>query len=129
MAARRGKALKLVLEARKRIRAVATWKRTKRGLPGPKAVVATRAMTVGPPEFSADGTMAKAWATMVTPTKMTPRRMAIAVIVLAALRDSGGLNAGTPLAMASTPVRATDPPAKALRMIQGVRASLPGTTA
>ena len=35
-------------------------------------------------------------------------------IVLAAFFASGGLNAGTPLAMASTPVRATEPPAKAL---------------
>ena len=35
------------------------------------------------------------------------------VSVVAALRGSGGLNAGTPLATASTPVRATDPLAKA----------------
>ena len=43
-----------------------------------------------------------------------PSRTAIAVIVLAAFFDSGGLNAGTPLAIASTPVSATEPPAKAL---------------
>ena len=35
------------------------------------------------------------------------------VRVVAALRDSGGLKAGTPLATASTPVRATEPLAKA----------------
>ncbi len=35
--------------------------------------------------------------------------------VLAAFLASGGLKAGTPFAIASTPVRATDPPAKALR--------------
>ena len=46
---------------------------------------------------------------------MIPRRTAIAVIVFAAFLDSGGLKAGTPLAMASTPVRATEPPANALR--------------
>ena len=44
----------------------------------------------------------------------TPSRIDIAVIVLAAFRASGGLNAGTPLAIASTPVSATDPPANAL---------------
>ena len=38
----------------------------------------------------------------------------MAVIVLAAFLASGGLKAGTPLAMASTPVSATEPPAKAL---------------
>ena len=36
------------------------------------------------------------------------------VIVLAAFFASGGLNAGTPLAIASTPVSATEPPANAL---------------
>ena len=36
------------------------------------------------------------------------------VIVFAAFFASGGLNAGTPLAMASTPVKATEPPANAL---------------
>jgi hypothetical protein len=44
----------------------------------------------------------------------TPRRIAMAPIVFAAFFASGGLKAGTPLAMASTPVRATDPPANAL---------------
>ena len=43
-----------------------------------------------------------------------PSRIDIAVIVLAAFLASGGLNAGTPLAIASTPVSATEPPAKAL---------------
>ena len=40
----------------------------------------------------------------------------MAVSVAAALRGSGGLNAGTPLAIASVPVSATEPEAKA-RMI------------
>ena len=47
--------------------------------------------------------------------------MAIIVIVLAAFFDSGGLKAGTPLAMASTPVRATAPPANARSSRIGVR--------
>ena len=46
--------------------------------------------------------------------KMVPSRMAIMIRVLAAFFGSGGLKAGTPLAIASTPVRATEPPANAL---------------
>ena len=43
----------------------------------------------------------------------TPRITAIDISVRAALLDSGGLNAGTPVAIASTPVSATAPDAKA----------------
>ena len=50
------------------------------------------------------------------PTKMTPSRTAMTVSVVAAFLASGGLNAGTPLLIASVPVRATDPNAKARRM-------------
>ncbi len=50
-------------------------------------------------------------------------------IVLAAFFASGGLNAGTPLAMASTPVRATDPPAKALSRSRTPTTSVPMGTA
>ena len=53
-------------------------------------------------------------ANRVRPMNRMPSRIDIAVIVLAAFFASGGLNAGTPLAMASTPVSATEPPAKAL---------------
>ena len=53
-------------------------------------------------------------ANRVSPMNRMPSRIDIAVIVLAAFFASGGLNAGTPLAMASTPVSATEPPAKAL---------------
>ncbi len=55
--------------------------------------------------------------------------MAIAVIVLAAFFASGGLKAGTPLAMASTPVSATDPPAKALSRSRMPMVSVPNGTA
>ena len=46
MAASRGKALKLVLTARKRMRAVAAWKATKRADPSPNTDAATMATTV-----------------------------------------------------------------------------------
>ena len=86
-------------------------------------------MTVGPPELSCDGRIANASATIVMPMKITPSRNAIVVIVLAAFLASGGLNAGTPLAIASTPVSATEPPAKALSSRKTVRTSVPGWTA
>ena len=53
----------------------------------------------------------------------------MAVIVLAAFLASGGLKAGTPLAIASTPVSATEPPAKALSRSRMPTASVPNGTA
>ena len=53
----------------------------------------------------------------------------MAVIVSAAFFDSVGLNAGTPLAIASTPVRATEPPAKAFRSRRMPSVSDPNGTA
>ena len=41
------------------------------------------------------------------PTNSTARIAAMTISVVAALRDSGGLNAGTPVAIASVPVSAT----------------------
>ena len=73
--------------------------------------------------------MSYARAMTVTPMKMTPSRMAIASIVLPAFFDSGGLNAGTPLAIASTPVRATEPLANARRISTMPRVSVPMATA
>ena len=49
----------------------------------------------------------------------------MAVMVFAAFFASGGLKAGTPLAMASTPVSATEPPAKALSSNRIPSASVP----
>ena len=49
------------------------------------------------------------------PMNRTPSRAAITPSVAAAFLDSGGLNAGTPVAIASVPVRATAPAAKARR--------------
>ena len=59
------------------------------------------------------GTIPSRLARTVIPRKTTPSSTAIAVRVWAALRASGGLNAGTPFAIASVPVRATLPAAKA----------------
>ena len=53
----------------------------------------------------------------------------MAVMVLAAFLASGGLNAGTPLAIASTPVSATEPPANALSRRRIPRVSVPNGTA
>ena len=85
-------------------------------------------MTVGPPELSSDGRIANACAMTVTPMKIAPSRNAMVTMVLAAFFASGGLNAGTPLAIASTPVSATEPPAKALSSRKIVRTSTPGRT-
>ncbi len=51
------------------------------------------------------------------------------ISVLAAFFASGGLNAGTPLAIASTPVSATDPPANALSSSRRVKTWVPGCSA
>ena len=49
------------------------------------------------------------WASTEMPMKATPKIRPMATRVVAALWDSGFLKAGTPLEMASTPVRATAP--------------------
>ena len=85
---------------------------TNRTEPSPNAVRAARATTDGPP--GCVGRRPYWTATTVSPMNRMPSRIAIAVIVLAAFLASGGLNAGTPLAIASTPVSATEPPANAL---------------
>ena len=59
--------------------------------------------------------MPKLSATNVMPTNSVASRIAIQVSVMAAFLGSGFWNAGTPLAIASTPVSATEPLAKARR--------------
>ena len=59
--------------------------------------------------------MPKLTARKVMPMKRMPSSAAIAASVVAAFFDSGGWKAGTPVAMASVPVRATAPAAKARR--------------
>ena len=92
--------------------AVLAAKVTNRTEPSPNAAWAARATIDGPPGFV--GRRPYWTAKRVRPTNRIASRIDIAVIVFAAFFASGGLNAGTPLAMASTPVSATEPPAKAL---------------
>ena len=61
------------------------------------------------------GLIPKFTARKVRPMNRTPSRMAITPRVVAAFFASGGLNAGTPVAIASVPVRATAPAANARR--------------
>ena len=56
------------------------------------------------------------WASTDTPKNSDPRMSPIHTSVVAAFLDSGRRKAGTPLEMASTPVRATAPDEKPLRM-------------
>ncbi|MFZ2546388.1 MAG: hypothetical protein WAX12_00225 [Candidatus Microthrix subdominans] len=60
------------------------------------------------------------WANSAVPKNPTPRMTPIQVSVVAALRDSGFLNAGTPLEIASTPVNATAPDENARSNRKGV---------
>ncbi|OGL04310.1 MAG: hypothetical protein A3I03_05740 [Candidatus Rokubacteria bacterium RIFCSPLOWO2_02_FULL_68_19] len=57
---------------------------------------------------------------------MLARMTAIHPRVIAALRDSGGLNAGMPFEMASVPVSATQPEEKARSTRNQVRAVVAG---
>ena len=75
----------------------------------PKTLPATIDNTVA----SSLGTMAKPLARKVMPMKSTASSTAITASVVAAFLDSGGSKAGTPVAMASVPVSATAPEAKA----------------
>ena len=75
------------------------------------------------------GWMPNASETNVIPINRTASRTAIAIIVSPAFFDSGGWKAGTPLAIASVPVRATDPLAKAFRSRKTPIPSEPAFTA
>src|SRR5215472_14199536 len=61
---------------------------------------------------------------MVEPAKKTPRITPIQIITVAAFLDSGARNAGMPFEIASTPVSAEHPDAKALRRSHRVTAVL-----
>jgi hypothetical protein len=119
--------LKLVFAARNRMSAVLAAKTTNSTESAPNAIWAAMATTDGPP--SSVGRRPNVTANTVSPMNRMPRSTAIADIVLLAFRASGGLNAGTPLAMASTPVSATEPPANALSRRRMVTASVPNGTA
>src|SRR3989304_5030948 len=71
---------------------------------------------------SSEGTTPSPRASTVMPRKSVPRITAIHAGVMAAFRDSGGLNAGIPLEIASTPVRAVQPEENARRTRNHVNA-------
>ena len=87
-----------------RIAAVANCKSTNTG-PLPNTASPSCAMTV----WSWLGYGWSWCASSAVPKKSVPRIVPIATSVLAAFFDSGRLNAGTPLLIASTPVSATAP--------------------
>jgi hypothetical protein len=64
----------------------------------------------------------------VIPANMTAKIEIITVSVVRAFFHSGGLNAGTPSEMASTPVRAEQPEANARRTRMTVTAPVPAST-
>ena len=70
-------------------------------------------MTVGVP--ASNGRISILAASADRPRNMTPRPVPMSTSVLRALRHSGLRKAGTPLEMASTPVTAAPPDAKAWR--------------
>ncbi|GIU98971.1 MAG: hypothetical protein KatS3mg014_0587 [Actinomycetota bacterium] len=110
--ARRGKSAKDVLAARIRISVVATWRARNSPVPSgppPNTARPICAMTVR----VSDGTTRRRYARNERPRNITASRLPIHMSVVRALRHSGGRNAGIPLEMASTPVTAAPPEAKA----------------
>src|SRR6185436_3191912 len=72
------------------------------------------------------GTISYACASSVIPMNIVIARTAIATSVAAALRLSGGLNAGTPFETASTPVSAVHPFEKAVSSTNKGSSVVPG---
>jgi hypothetical protein len=109
--ARIGKPLKAVLAARTRINKVATCTNTNsaRPTPSPSTCWAIWATRVGCPE--SNGLAWSRIARKVMPMNRNPMIRAIAVRVRWAFCASGLRKAGTPSAIASTPVRAVVPAA------------------
>ncbi len=113
--ARRGKSAKLVLAARTRINMVAIWTNQNRMCPmgpEPNTAWATCEMTV----LESVGTTCILAASQEMPMNMVPSSPAMIIRVSRAFFHSTGLKAGTPLEMASTPVMAAPPEAKACRI-------------
>ena len=113
--ANRGKSAKLVLAASTRINMVAAWVNRNRAWPTaplPYTAWAAWAMTV----LESLGTTCILAASQEMPRNMEPSRTAMMTSVWRACFHSTGLKAGTPLEMASTPVMAAPPEAKACRI-------------
>ena len=121
---RRGKSAKAVLAASARTRTVATWI-TMKNAPSPTTTRATCESTV----FSSDGsgTMPIVLAMKLMPRNRAAKIPAAQTSVMRALRHSGGLKAGTPSEIASTPVRAAAPELNARRMRRMPSASPPAS--
>ncbi len=66
--------------------------------------------------FVSVGTTCSFTARNESPRNITPSRLPIHISVVRAFRHSGGLKAGTPLEIASTPVTAAPPEANACRI-------------
>jgi hypothetical protein len=113
--ARRGKSAKDVFAARMRIIVVAICSMRKSAVPStppPNTARPTSEMTV----FVSVGTTWSRYARNDSPRNITPSRLPIHIRVVRAFFHSGGLNAGTPLEIASTPVTAAPPDANACRI-------------
>ncbi len=106
--ARRGKSAKLVLAARTRISSVISCT-MKNGAPPPSTPLAIWEITV----FCSVGTTCIFEASHDMPRNIVPSSTPITIRVERAFFHSGGLKAGTPLEIASTPVIAAPPEAKA----------------
>src|SRR5262245_61445648 len=109
---RRGKSAYAVLAASVRIAAVGNCSTTYMNVPVPHTAEPSCDITV---VFSL-GYGPRWWARTWTPMNSVPRITPIQSNVLAAFFDSGRRNAGTPFEIASTPVSATAPDEKPLRM-------------
>ena len=113
--ASRGKSANDVFAARIRIRVVAIWSMRKSAVPSvprPNTALATSEFTV----FVSVGTTRSCTARYESPKNMTPRRLPIHMSVVRAFFHSGGLKAGTPFEIASTPVTAAPPDENACRI-------------
>src|SRR5207249_9631407 len=119
---RRGKSAKEVFAVSTSIRAVAICSTNQSG-PGPNTVLPICEITV-----SVAGTTPRLVARNDVPRNIEPMSMLIQMRVVLALRHSGFLKAGTPLEIASVPVKAVQPWAKADMSMNRPSACEPGLT-
>ena len=113
--ARRGKSAKPVLAASTRMSIVAAWSERLRSLPAvpvPYTASPTWASTVGVP--SSNGRTFTLLARAESPRNITPSPAPMITSVCRAFFHAGSRKAGTPFEIASTPVTAEPPEAKAL---------------
>ena len=113
--ARRGKSANEVFAARIRISVVAIWSIRNIAVPTPPLPNTARPTS----EITVLVSVGVTWSFIArndSPRNITPSRLPIHISVVRALRHSGGLKAGTPFEIASTPVTAAPPEAKACRI-------------